>query len=198
MKIRLTLSILLCTLSVISISKLEAEGNWIQKADMLTPRTRFSTSVVDGKIYAIGGENEAAGEFGEISMAVVEMYDPKTDTWQPKADMPTPRAGLATSVVDGKIYAIGGQKKEKLQRPIGFTYRLTELPTVEMYDPVTDTWTQKADMPTPRSTRACVVDGKIYAIGGEAIGLLRGRKPWRLKTVEVYNPATDTWEKGKA
>ena len=200
MKIRWTLGILiLSVLVVINILKRDAEGNWTQKADMLTPRTRFSTSVVDGKIYAIGGENEADDKFGEISIAVVEMYDPKTDTSQPKADMPTPRAGLATSVVDGKIYAIGGQKKEKLQRPIGFAYRLTELPTVEMYDPVTDTWTQKADIPTPRAGLATsVVDGKIYAIGGEAFGLLRGKAPWRLKTVEVYNPATDTWQKSQS
>ena len=195
MKVRLTLSILLLlTLSVISISKLEAKGNWTQKADMLTLRTRFSTSVVDGKIYAIGGENGAADQFGELSIAVVEMYDPKTDTWQPKADMPTPRSGLATSVVDGKIYAIGGQKIEKLRLLIGFGYRLTELPTVEMYDPVTDTWTQKADMPTPRSTSTSVVDGKIYAIGGAG----SNRKQRRLATVEVYNPATDTWGKSRS
>ncbi|MHC4540619.1 MAG: hypothetical protein ACYS74_12685 [Planctomycetota bacterium] len=30
------------------------------------------------------------------------------DTWTQKADMPTARLGLATSVVDAKIYAIGG------------------------------------------------------------------------------------------
>jgi len=30
------------------------------------------------------------------------------DTWTRKADMPTARLGLSTSVVDGKIYAIGG------------------------------------------------------------------------------------------
>ena len=30
------------------------------------------------------------------------------DTWTRKADMPTARMLLSTSVVDGKIYAIGG------------------------------------------------------------------------------------------
>jgi len=47
-------------------------------------------------------------------------------------------------------------------------------------------WTQRADMPTARSgLSTCVVDGKIYAIGGGA----------PVTTVEQYDPATDTWAK---
>ena len=39
--------------------------------------------------------------------------------------------------------------------------------TVEAYDPQTDTWTEKADIPTPRILPAAsAVDGKIYVIGG--------------------------------
>ena len=68
-----------------------------------------------------------------------------------------------------------------------------DLPTVEMYDPDTDTWTPRADMPTPRNTSACVVDGKIYVIGGTSDKV----KSFRLDTVEVYDPDTDTWAKGK-
>ncbi len=64
-------------------------------------------------------------------------------TWTQKADMPTARNWLSTSVVDGKVYAIGGLT----------VYGGTDLATVEVYDPVTDTWTPKADMPTPRNAR---------------------------------------------
>ena len=64
---------------------------------------------------------------------------------------------------------------------------------VEMYDPETDTWTQKADMPTPRSTATWVVNGKIYAIGGTA-----NKKPWRLDIGQVYDPSTDTWAKARS
>jgi len=38
----------------------------------------------------------------------VEEYEPATDTWTRKTNMPTARCGLSTSVVDWKIYAIGG------------------------------------------------------------------------------------------
>ncbi|MFC1719036.1 sigma-70 family RNA polymerase sigma factor, partial [Candidatus Poribacteria bacterium] len=50
-------------------------------------------------------------------------------------------------------------------------------------------WTQKADMPTARrSTGSAVVDGKIYVIGGA-----EGWGGPTIKTVEEYDPATDTW-----
>jgi N-acetylneuraminic acid mutarotase len=60
---------------------------------------------------------------------------------------------------------------------------------VEEYDPATDTWTTKADMPTARLYfSTCAVNGKIYAFGGV------GQATWGpLRTVEEYNPATDTW-----
>ena len=189
MKICLTLNILLsCVLLVTNAADLAAEGNWTQKANMPTVRASFSTSVVDGKIYVIGGEVD---KFGDMELATVEMYDPQTDTWQRKADMLTARSGVATSVVDGKIYAIGGAKMHKRKIGPGWGYDIKRLATVEMYDPQTDTWTQKIDMPTARSTNTCVVDGKIYAIGGSS----SNRKQRRLDTVEVYDPATDTWAK---
>ena len=57
-------------------------------------------------------------------------------TWSKKADMPTPRWGLSTSAVDGRIYAMLGRENALVG-------------TVEAYDPHTDTWTEKADIPTP-------------------------------------------------
>ena len=49
-------------------------------------------------------------------------------------------------------------------------------------------WTKKADMPTARFfLGTCVVDGKIYAIGG-------AQRPYvGCATVEEYDPVTDTW-----
>jgi len=100
------------------------------------------------------------------------------DMWEMKSDMPTARWGLATCVVDGIIYALGGTVNPN-----------NPLSTVEAYDPSTDTWTQKADMPTPKYWfSASVVDGKIYVIGG-------AQREWStaLSVMEEYDPATDTW-----
>lgn len=199
MKTYLTFGIpILCALLVINVANLGAEENWTQKADMPTQRSGFDTCIVDGKIYAIGGEIEG---FGNLSVPTVEMYDPKADTWERKADMPTPRSSVSVSVVDRKIYAIGGTTLKRFEIDVLINgefrkvkqWEVKELSTVEMYDPVTDTWTQKADMPTSRNTVTCAVDGKIYAIGGIAFH----QKQWRLDIVEIYDPATDTWAKAK-
>ena len=168
-------------------------AQWTRKADMPTARYDFSTSVVDGKIFAIGGQVRLKqDEFGDMVLSKVEMYDPETDTWEQRADMPTPRSAVSTSVVDGKIFVIGGEQLKKIKGYRGWALEGKKLPTVEMYDPVTDTWTQKADMPTPRSyLSTSVMDGKIYAIGGMSSSTEQGR----LETVEVYDSATDTWAK---
>jgi len=157
-----------------------AADTWTKKTDMPTSRSHLSTSVVNGKIYAVGGR---VGP--DIPLSTVEMYDPVTDTWIKKAGMPTPRMVISTSVVDGKIYAIGGTT--------ALSWDAVALSTVEAYDPTADTWTRKADMPTPRSGIAtCVVDGKIYAIGGEAVF---NNGPGYSTLVEVYDPAKDEWTK---
>ncbi len=143
------------------------------KADMSTPRWNLATAVVDGKIYAMGGEPSEPYELEEL-LSIVEQYDPSTDTWTRRADMPTVTVPIDATVVDGKIYVIGGE---------GIGSR------VIMYDPASDTWTQKADMPTRRFMHAtCVVDGKIYAIGGSALWDYVGEK-----TVEEYDPVANTW-----
>ena len=151
-------------------------GPWVQKADMPTARYALSTSVVDGIIYAIGGVPGPNGP----PLSTMEAYNPVTDTWTKKADMPTARFILSTSVVNGIIYAIGGSPAEVSP---GSTYA-----TVEAYDPVTNTWTKKADMPTARSGfSAIAVDGIIYAMGGTP------DNSSTLSTVEAYDPQTDTW-----
>ena len=176
----------------VSVALENAAKQWIPRTDMPTARFNFGTSIVGGKVFVIGGEVD---KFGDTAVATVEMYDPETDTWEQRADMPTARAGVSTLVVDGKIYAIGGGERKKIQ--VGRAWRNSGklLPTIEMYDPVTDTWIQKADMPVPRSSNStCIVDGKIYIIGGVAAN----RKQGRLDSVDIYDPATDTWTEAKS
>ena len=134
---------------------------------MPSPRWGLSTSVVNGKIYAIGGTPN-----GIESLRTVEVYDPATNTWGQRAEMPTPRWGLSASAIHGKIYAVGGTQNGR-----------DGLQSVEIYDPKTDTWTKAPDMPTARANLATsAVNGKVYAIGGSQ-GLLRRA----LSTVEAYD-----------
>ena len=151
-----------------------SEGTWTRKTDIPGRRFVFSSGVVDGKIYAIGGDPGSG-----TALSSVEAYDPLTDTWTKKTDIPTSRAGAGSSVVDGQIYVIGGGSSKSGQ----FT------PIVQVYDVLTDTWSIKANMPTARGWfSASEVNGKIYAIGGALA--FNGTV---FSTVEEYDPATDTW-----
>ena len=171
----------------IPLFSIAEEGKWTIKSDIPTPRGVLSASVVNGKIYAIGGQIAVNGVPKVIS--TVEEYDPVTDKWTKKADMPTARAWFSTSAVNGKIYAIGGAITFD-NRPFWFS----SIPTVEEYDPANDKWIKKANMPIiqnsgPWGLTTSVVNEKIYVIGG-----------WDGKFISMvleYNPATDTWVRKK-
>jgi hypothetical protein len=96
----------------------------------------------------------------------------KENLWMTLEPMPTARYGLEVAVVDGKIYAIGGNFD-----PIGAN---------EEYTPATNSWTTKTPMPTPRINFAiAVVDNKIYTIGGDMGNWTVGEIPTNI--VEVYD-----------
>ena len=117
------------------------------------------------------------------------------NTWAKKASMHEPRGGLGVAVVNGKVYAIGGSNQSGLYPA---NIRGGFVGTNEEYDPVTDTWTYRSPMPTPRSDFAIAVyNNKIYCMGGvvgtEKVDVVFSRFVTSAVN-EVYDPATDTWE----
>ncbi len=105
----------------------------------------------------------------------------------PLAPMPTARAGLG---LVGFFYNQSGTVDALLA--VGGTNGSTAVGNVELYNPVTGTWSELAPIPTPRAYLTVVagVDQRVYAIGGvnssgQAVG-----------TVEIYNPAKNTWAEG--
>ncbi len=142
---------------------------WTVKAPMVTGRVNFAVAVVDGTLYAIGGDGSDHPWFN-----TVEAYDPTTDTWTMRGQLPSPRAGVRAAVIDGVIYVVGGTSSEA---------------TLDAYDPANNTWTTKTPMPTPRyAPGVAAVNGVLYVIGGESAPDHVG-----VATVEAYDPATDTW-----
>jgi N-acetylneuraminic acid mutarotase len=150
----------------------DSAGNtWTAKAPMPTARQLFGAGVVNGVLYAVGGE-DAGGRY----LNTVEAYDPQIDTWSTKAPMPTPREHLGVGVVNGILYAVGGFDNSST----------SWLNTVEAYDPLTDTWTTKAPMPTGTAALAVVViDNILYAVGGNDSRVFAN--------LYAYDPATDLW-----
>jgi N-acetylneuraminic acid mutarotase len=113
------------------------------------------------------------------------------DSWATKAPMQQARSGLGVATVNGKIYAIGGSNASGFAPSMPGSSVLgveDNVATNEEYDPVTDTWTFKKPMPTPRLHFAIAVyQNKIYCIGGYT-------EDGNTGVNEVYDPATDTWE----
>ena len=104
--------------------------------------------------------------------------------WHTKASMNQPRSHTPIIPHKGELFIFGGGGPD-----------FKSLQSTACYDPATNEWQELTAMPTARSgTIGCKVGDKIYIIGGgfkQPDGMFRF-----LKTVEIYDPATDTWEQG--
>ena len=154
-----------------------ATDTWAKAQSMNHARCSAAISVVHGEIYAMGGigwpNRDQSGQYlSNVYLSSVEVFNPKTNQWHEKTEMSVPKADHSTSVINGKIYVMGGYLKE------GKKYKT--LSTIEIYDPATDHWTQESDMLIGKSGHATeVVDGHIYIFGGGPP-----------TSVQVYDPRT--------
>ncbi len=163
---------------------------WAAKSPMPTPRSGFAVAVYQNRIYCIGGTIRDSENYVSGITGVTEVYDPLTDTWTTVNPMNTPRADLCASIVNGTIYCMGGKKYW------GIDSSYQELNVTEAYDPNTNSWSEKPDMPIPvLGCASAVLDGKIYVIGGSRHFQLG----WELDTVgftQIYDPENDEWSIG--
>ena len=182
------IGVIVLIVSLMQVASFAGE-EWEMITQLPTKRWEFSTAVVADKVYIIGGSlfDNRAGPFG---VSTVEVYDTQTNTWQRVADMPTPRTNAKAAVVNGTIYVFGGYNSKDR-----FLQNWKMADHVEAYDPLTDTWTRKKEMPVSRFYFGLgVVAGNVYLIGGTT-GLGEGQAQ-RMDRVDIYDPATDTWAKG--
>jgi N-acetylneuraminic acid mutarotase len=118
---------------------------------MPTAREHLASSVIEGKLYVVGGR-------WETNLPTLEVYDPAQDTWQGLEAMPTARGGLTTSAVNGLLYVTGGE---------AFPGEGCTFNRVEVYDPVQGSWLRAPDLPTARHGLTSVAfEGRWYVIGG--------------------------------
>jgi len=103
------------------------------------------------------------------------------NTWTRRADLPHPGVGVASCVIDGRLYVVGaGADSSGNGKP----------EHIDEYDPVTNTWRGRAVMPVARNfVTASAVGGKCYVIGGE---MYPGGEATNL--VQAYDPLTNTWQ----
>jgi N-acetylneuraminic acid mutarotase len=153
-------------------------GNWTtSSATMPTGLTDAASAELNGQLYVVGGVTG-----GNVANNSVQTYDPISAQWATTingsaiAPVPTARTDARAAVLGGQLYVVGGVNSK--HKTVG---------TLEVYDPVANSWTTGPSMPTPRFDMAVgVINGKLYVAGGEAGGGPVG-------TLEVYDPAMGVW-----
>ena len=158
-------------------------NTWAIKAAIPTGRSKLVTVTIQNKIYAIGG---SADEYPWMPIAKNEVYDSYTNTWAAKAEMPTARTQMCANNVNDQIYVIGGFESA------GSTVKPSN--KTEAYDPITDTWTVKAEMPYPAVYHSSVVVGaKIYVLTSP---FQIGRNQVLDSPIQIYDTKTNSWSLG--
>lgn len=150
--------------------------NWQQVASLPGERAAHTMAEVGGKLYVVGGVPDATALWA---------YDPSSDIWETGlAPMPTAREHLASAVMDGKLFVVGGR-----------WHGAGNVAALEVYDPQTDTWEALANMPSARGgLTAGAIDERIYVGGGEDPWARRG-SGCTYNTLEAYNIATNQWSR---
>ena len=108
--------------------------------------------------------------------------------WMTGAPVPTARTEVAVAALDGLIYVVGG-----FEQPSPWTIWQSSVSTkVEAYDPATNRWSSKPDLPVGlHHTSAAVLDGSLYVVGGFTKS---DDTPWNPSSrVFQFNPTGETW-----
>jgi hypothetical protein len=139
------------------------ETKWTRGKPIPTPRMSGASAVLNGKLHVLGGRVYTGTGISYRNLDAHEAYDPKANSWSKRAPLPRPAAGIAATVMEGKLYVFGGESDKKPYGVYDFAW---------VYDPNTDKWSKVASMPVTRHGHGAVTlpDG-IHVIGGsEKVG----------------------------
>src|SRR6476661_2799686 len=178
-----------------------ATNTWSIGAPMPDVRVFMGSGYFNGKIYLVGGYNT-----GNVdpSFGQVWEYDPVANTFNTsRMSMPATLGGPGFGIINGHIYIAGGRDINN-----------TNLNTVYDYDIAANTWTTRANMPSGVNVPgSAVIAGKLWVFGGGnpftgsstsptsgktgvRAWLKRIFNPETTNSLQVYDPATDTWSSG--
>ncbi len=152
-------------------------AHWVAAAEMREARAGHTATLLpDGTVLVVGGH-----DWTGWPLASAEIYDPATNAWHDAASLSVPRRDhTATLLADGEVLVTGGASTSDI------------LSSAELYDPSTNTWRAAASMTLRHAehTATLLANGKVLVAGG-ACGCTAAYG-WT-NSVELYDPATDTW-----
>jgi N-acetylneuraminic acid mutarotase len=141
------------------IRKFSPVTGWTQIGTLpFSNRSGYSTAMLNGKIYVIGGAYAASATASVAYYKEVFCYDPSTSLWNtsPLPSMCYGRVDFSAKAIDGKIYVVGGVNDS--QNPIS---------VMEVFDPSLNYWTSVDDIVdlTCAYTSSIVHNDILYILG---------------------------------
>ena len=121
------------------------------------PAGHTATLLLDGRVLIAGGFNL---DPGIIAIARAELYEPRSNTFSPTGPLVVPRGSHgATLLANGQVLLAGGY---------GGSSAYGYLASVELYDPVTDTFSLAGNMTAPRADHVQIQlsSGNVLVVGG--------------------------------
>lgn len=98
-----------------SVEVYSPESNtWTLVKAMATPRTSFSMTHFNKRIWAIGGND------GEQRLNSCESYDPEKDIWTPEKAMVHSRSTFKAIQFNGELFAVGGYNGKLAKRMVRY------------------------------------------------------------------------------
>jgi N-acetylneuraminic acid mutarotase len=145
----------------------------------------FGASCIhDSLIYTFGGLSHFEG-----NVIKSWIYAPDTDTWDSICDMKFQHGETTAQVINNKIYVIGGGENTPRD-----SFKISG--KVEMYDPVSDSWEEKAEILHPvAGHRSIVHNDKILVFGGDTGAVWQTDITYGSNLIQEYDPAENKWYK---
>jgi len=146
-------------------------GEWQTQPPLPIPLNHATAATYRGEVVVIGG---ASDNLADASNKVFAFRDGK---WAELPPLQHARAAAAAAVADDKLVVVGGQDDKQL------------VAQTEVFDG--QSWTQAADLPTPREHLAAVSDGVyVYTVGGRSLSADENSGAF-----ERFDPESGNWEK---
>jgi hypothetical protein len=182
-------------------------AEWVEVAQIPTPRFAYAAAAVRGRIHVVGGLGAGS---------VHEVYDPENDTWYRAPDLPVSVHHAWAAAVRDWLFVGGGTSdqvfcfdvevgewtevvspparhgvtpavaviEDRIYVAGGFGAGM-EGDELSMYDPLLDQWVSLTPMNCSRHhTVGGAIGGRMHVAGG---------RPGSQRCHEAYDPATDEW-----
>ncbi len=149
---------------------------WLPAPSMGGPHALFTlTPLMDGRLLAAGGQVTFA-----TNRTTAEVFDPVSGSWTPVPNMAVPRARhTATLMPDGGVLVAGG---------VTASADIVGTPSVERFDPGTNTWMAVGALTTGRGNHDAVSlpGGRVLLAGGTGSSAAE-----KFASTEIFTPDTD-------